>query len=155
MTFEARDNAAKVVPARLRVNQAGPIKPTKSQRTRRSTSCQTSKWDQQWGLFRTTRSPTPSAHSHDATRKQLTAEFAQFSKELEDKDNSNTMKKSPSAPTLVEKRSPRKRAPKFAGCALLNPELLQRHAISVDNPGYNPYQVEINNSNAIYYSRPN
>lgn len=146
MTFEARDNAAKVGPARLRQNQTASLKQTKDNRSRRSTYCQqTSKWDQQPGLFRTNRSPSPSPR--DAARMQLTAGFIQFSKGLNEKESSHLIKKSPSAPTLVEKKSPKPRSPKFAGRALLDkPDLLQRHAVSVDNPGYNPdHQVKLIN----------
>ncbi|XP_054016641.1 uncharacterized protein LOC128897031 isoform X2 [Hylaeus anthracinus] len=139
MTFEARDNAAKVVPARFRFNQPSTIKSIRNQRNRRSISSQTTKWDHQLGVFRMNRSPSPSLH--EVLRKQLTAEFMQFSKEMKEKQAGHSIKKSPSAPTLVDKRSPRKRSPKYAGCALLNPELLQRHALSVDNPSYNVHQV--------------
>ncbi|XP_076680199.1 uncharacterized protein LOC143375197 [Andrena cerasifolii] len=138
MTFEARDNAAKVVPARFRFPQASTIKNIRNQRNRRSTSSQTTKWDHQLGVFRVNRSPSPSAH--EASRKQLTAEFMQFSKDLNAKEAAHSIKKSPSAPTLIDKKSPRKRTPKYTGCALLNPELLQRHALSVDNPSYSPHQ---------------
>lgn len=141
MTFEARDNAAKVVPARFRFNQTSTIKNTRNQRNRRSTSSQTTKWDHQLGVFKVNRSPSPSIH--EVSRKQLTAEFMQFSKELNEKQAGHSIKKSPSAPTLIEKKSPRKRTSKYAGCALLNPELLQRHALSVDNPSYSPHQVLI------------
>ncbi|KMQ87413.1 transmembrane protein 200a [Lasius niger] len=139
MTFEARDSAAKVVPARYRFNQASTLKGSKSQRNRRSTSSQTTKWDHQLGLFRVNRSPSPS--THEVSRKQLTAEFMQFSKDLREKGVAHSIKKSPSAPTLVDKKSPRRRSPKYAGCSLLNPELLQRHALSVDNPSYSPHQI--------------
>lgn len=140
MTFEARDSAAKVVPARFRFNQASTLnKSSKSQRSRRSTSSQTTKWDHQLGLFRVNRSPSPS--THEVSRKQLTAEFMQFSKDLREKSVARSIKKSPSAPTLIDKKSPRRRSPKYAGCSLLNPELLQRHALSVDNPSYSPHQV--------------
>ncbi|XP_074094825.1 uncharacterized protein LOC141524714 [Cotesia typhae] len=143
MTFEARDSAAKVVPARYRFNQnsSSSIKYSRNQRPRRSTSCQTTRWDHHMGLFREKRSPSPSVH--DIARKQLTAEFLRFSKNLYDKDKpSHPLKKSPSAPSLVMKKSPSKRkASKFSGCALLNPELLQRHALSVDNPQYSPPRV--------------
>ncbi|XP_015602998.1 uncharacterized protein LOC107271469 isoform X2 [Cephus cinctus] len=135
MTFEARDSAAKVVPARFRFNQNTPIKTAKSQRSRRSTSCQTSRWDHQLGLFRVNRSPSPSLH--DSSRKQLTVDLMKFSRNLHDKRTSHPIKKSPSAPSLIEKRSPRRRAPKYSGCALLNPKLLQR-PLSVDHPGYSP-----------------
>ncbi|XP_071651091.1 uncharacterized protein [Temnothorax longispinosus] len=139
MTFEARDSAAKVVPARYRFNQASTLRSSKSQRNRRSTSSQTTKWDHQLGLFRVNRSPSPS--THEVSRKQLTAEFMQFSKDLREKGVAHSIKKSPSAPTLVDKKSPRRRSPKYAGCSLLNPELLQRHALSVDNPSYSPHQI--------------
>ncbi|XP_039306267.1 uncharacterized protein LOC105205243 isoform X2 [Solenopsis invicta] len=139
MTFEARDNAAKVVPARYRFNQGSTVRGSKIQRNRRSTSSQTTKWDHQLGLFRVNRSPSPS--THEVSRKQLTAEFMQFSKNLQEKGVAHSIKKSPSAPTLIDKKSPRRRSPKYAGCSLLNPELLQRHALSVDNPSYSPHQV--------------
>ncbi|XP_036143941.1 uncharacterized protein LOC105834335 isoform X2 [Monomorium pharaonis] len=139
MTFEARDSAAKVVPARYRYNQASTLRSSKSQRNRRSTSSQTTKWDHQLGLFRVNRSPSPS--THEVSRKQLTAEFLQFSKDLQEKAVAHSIKKSPSAPTLIDKKSPRRRSPKYAGCSLLNPELLQRHALSVDNPSYSPHQI--------------
>lgn len=144
MTFEARDSAAKVMPARFRLNQSSTLKNPKNQRNRKSTYSQTSKWDHQLGLFRTNRSPSPSLR--DSSRRQQKAEFLQFSKILENKGIAGPMKKSPSAPTLADKKSPsrRTRSPRFAtagGCALLNPELLKRHAVSVDNPGYSPQQV--------------
>ncbi|XP_051170693.1 uncharacterized protein LOC127287669 isoform X2 [Leptopilina boulardi] len=144
MTFEARDSAAKVGPARLRLNQTSSIKQTtKSQRNiNKSIPCQTSKWDQQPGLFR-----TPSPSSQDATKKQFTTSggVIEFSNNSNNNENSHTIiKKSPSAPTLVEKKSPRQRAPKFSGCALLNPELLQRYAASVDNPTYNSQTMKEN-----------
>ncbi|XP_032688972.1 uncharacterized protein LOC116852577 isoform X2 [Odontomachus brunneus] len=139
MTFEARDSAAKVVPARFRFSQTSTLKSSKSQRNRRSTSSQTTKWDHQLGLFRVNRSPSPS--THEVSRKQLTAEFMQFSKDLKEKGVAHAIKKSPSAPTLIDKKSPRRKSPKYAACSLLNPELLQRHALSVDNPSYSPHQI--------------
>lgn len=137
MTFEARDSAAKVVPARFRFNQGSTLK-NRNQRSRRSTSSQTTKWDHQFGLFRVNRTPSPSAQ--EIYRKQLTAEFLRFSKNLQDKGlPTNPIKKSPSAPSLVTKKSPASRkTAKYAGCALLNPELLPRQALSVHNPGYSP-----------------
>ncbi|XP_015112282.1 uncharacterized protein LOC107037957 [Diachasma alloeum] len=141
MTFEARDSAAKVVPARFRFNQGSTLKYARHQRPRRSTSSQTTKWDHQLGLFRVNRTPSPS--THEISRKALTAEFVRFSKNLGDKGvPEHPIKKSPSAPSLVMKKSPsRRKTSKFAACALLNPELLQRHAVSVDNPGYSPPRV--------------
>lgn len=152
MTFEARDSAAKVVPARFRFNQNTPCKSTKQQRSRRSTSCQTSRWDHQLGLFRVHRSPSPS--THEVSRKQLTAELMEFSKNLKEKNGLQPMKKSPSAPNLVFKNSPRKvktsSSNRYAGCALLNAELLKRHAISVDNAGYNP---QISSRESLDYNK--
>ncbi|XP_011313019.1 uncharacterized protein [Fopius arisanus] len=141
MTFEARDSAAKVVPARFRFNQSSTLKYARCQRPRRSTSSQTTKWDHQLGLFRINKTPSPNAH--DISRKALTAEFVKFSRNLGEKGvPEHPIKKSPSAPSLVMKKSPsRRKTSKFAGCALLNPELLQRHAVSVDNPGYSPPRV--------------
>lgn len=141
MTFEARDSAAKVVPARFRFNQHSTLKYARHQRPRRSTSSQTTKWDHQLGLFRINRTPSPNAH--EISRKQLTAEFLRFSRHLYDKGvPTHPIKKSPSAPSLAIKKSPTiRKASKFAGCALLNPELLQRHALSVDNPRYSPPRV--------------
>ncbi|XP_015178272.1 PREDICTED: uncharacterized protein LOC107067351 isoform X2 [Polistes dominula] len=140
MTFEARDSAAKVVPARFRFNQS-TLKGAKTQRNRRSTSCQTTnnKWDHQYGLFRINRSLSPSAQ--EISRRQLKAELVRFSRELQEKSLSHTIKKSPSAPILIDKKSPRRETPQYAGCAFLNPQLLQRHALSVDNPAYSPPQI--------------
>ena len=138
MTFEARDSAAKVVPARFRFNQGSTLK-SRNQRSRRSTSSQTTKWDHQFGLFRVNKTPSPNAQ--EIYRKQMTAEFLRFSKNLHEKGVPATpIKKSPSAPSLVTKSrsSSVRKAPKYAGCAFLNPELLARHAVSVDNPGYSP-----------------
>ncbi|XP_034948412.1 uncharacterized protein [Chelonus insularis] len=140
MTFEARDSAAKVVPARFRFNQNSTLKHTRSQRPRRSTSSQTSKWDHQLGLFRVNRTPSPG--THEISRKQLTAEFLRFSRNLHEKGvPTHPIKKSPSAPSLAIKKSPSRRKSKLTSCALLNPELLQRHALSVDNPRYSPPKV--------------
>ncbi|KAI4480015.1 hypothetical protein M0802_014292 [Mischocyttarus mexicanus] len=140
MTFEARDSAAKVVPARFRFNQS-TLKNVKTQRNRRSTSCQTTnnKWDHQYGLFRINRSLSPNAQ--EISRRQLKAELVRFSRELQEKSLSHTIKKSPSAPILIDKKSPRREVPQYSGCALLNPQLLQRHALSVDNPAYSPPQI--------------
>lgn len=147
MTFEARDSAAKVVPARFRFSQGSTLKYARNQRPRRSTSSQTSKWDHQLGLFRINKTPSPNAY--EISRKQLTAEFLRFSKNLNEKNNPqiNTIKKSPSAPSLVTKKSPlKKKQTKYSGCSLLNPELLKRHALSVDNPGYSPTKSRDNNN---------
>ncbi|XP_023247616.1 uncharacterized protein LOC106639028 [Copidosoma floridanum] len=161
MTFEARNSAAKVMPARFRFNNAQQTQSVKTgaknhQRSRKSTSSQTSKWDHQLGLFRTNRSPSPSLRESSRRRQLLTAEFVQFSKALEDRGVTRPIKRSPSAPVLdAHKKSPTRlgtargarQSGRYAGsstagrCALLNPELLKRHAISVDNPGYSPHQV--------------
>lgn len=179
MTFEARDSASKVVPARLkyaaahghRLYKPSPAVSSKlhsSMRSdsRRSTSCQT-KWEQQQGLYRT--GPGSPCASEILNRRALTAAFIQFSKNLQqagiDKAHQTSpISKSPSAPNLAENQkppmpsnlspfmkpqiSPRQRRkcsrnslhPVGSGCTLLNPHaLLQRQALSMDNPDYNPY----------------
>lgn len=176
MTFEARDSAAKVVPARLKYSathhhrQSKPS-PAVSNKlhsslrsdSRRSTSCQT-KWEQ--GVFRVGQT-SPSA-SEVMNRRALTLAFVQFSKNLQqagiERAGQSGLSKSPSAPNLAENPrpintnispflnkphiSPRQRQkrsrnslhPVGSGCTLLNPHaLLQRQALSMDNPDYNPY----------------
>lgn len=139
MTFEARDNAAKVVPARHRLAQGSTIRQSTKTRGGRKTASQKQKWDQQVGLFLVNRSPSPNFPAD----RPLTAELLKFSKTLdESKKISPALKRSPSAPILAEKKSPlKKRTEKPEGCSLLNPTMLKRHAMSVDNPSYNPQQV--------------
>lgn len=72
MTFEARDSAAKVMPARLKVTP-GAVRQAAAA-ARRCASSQTHRWENQLGVFKS--SPTPS------DRRALTAAFMQFSKNL-------------------------------------------------------------------------
>jgi hypothetical protein len=201
MTFEARDSAAKVVPARFKFNntiKASPLsKKQMSERSesRRSTSCQT-KWDNNMGLFRVSSNkggsvrcdiggPSPCS-SEVMNRRALTAAFVQFSRALQNRQPSTDsgssrlcaqpitdgITKSPSAPNLSADNSPHSGNqiqtlikpqtvnpspksglrisrnslhPTGGGCALLSPYLLQRQALSMDNPAYGP---------CCYYSPP-
>ncbi|KAF6202934.1 hypothetical protein GE061_003341 [Apolygus lucorum] len=132
MTFEARDSAAKVVPTpRTRQLSSYPAR-NKSARmqssmrsgdSRRSTSCQT-KWEG--------RVPSPLG-SDQASRRALTMAFVQFSRDLGSRPCVQ-MGKSPSAPDLAA--PPPVCRPQQS---LLSPHyLLQRQALSVDNPDYRP-----------------
>ncbi|XP_049779665.1 uncharacterized protein LOC126176550 [Schistocerca cancellata] len=193
MTFEARDSAAKVVPARLKVTgsaRAGGQSPqpgahahqaalaagkqgsyrSDAGSARRSASCQT-RWDNR---------PSPSC-TDVLSRRALTAAFVQFSRALhqrqisvESSSSSHSrhgrgggspgappLPKSPSAPNLQLDTSPllllrnavaagAGRQPALAkparltqsarahrlhpASALLSPYLLQRQALSMDNP---------------------
>ncbi|XP_053664261.1 uncharacterized protein LOC128713427 [Anopheles marshallii] len=88
MTFEARDSAAKVVPARFKMNAQGSARnPSRSNNSRRSTGVsngptaimgsQTARWEQHLGVFRT--SP---ATEKVPDRQALTAALVHFSKAL-------------------------------------------------------------------------
>ncbi|XP_050073955.1 uncharacterized protein LOC126561696 [Anopheles maculipalpis] len=88
MTFEARDSAAKVVPARFKMNAQGSARnPSRNNNSRRSTGVsngptammgsQTARWEQHLGVFRT--SP---ATEQVPDRKALTAALVHFSKAL-------------------------------------------------------------------------
>ncbi|GLV43878.1 uncharacterized protein CBL_11542 [Carabus blaptoides fortunei] len=151
MTFEARDSAAKVVPARFKLNaQAAPT--PGSYPAHRTAGSQTAMSQ----LQRSQRHNTAPLHNRAA----LTQAFVQFSRglaslEAKRKSVSSTasgkMVRSPSAPDLNMGRgtnlencspnltskggvkpSPRTSRKTFAAGALLNPGLLHRHALSVD-----------------------
>lgn len=122
----------------------------------------TSKWGDPTAVYR---APTGSPAANDAIdRRALTAAFIQFSKTLHQTNQpvQATLSKSPSAPNLAEnklltpsvspflkshvspqqrqKRSRNSLRPSGSGCTLLNPHaLLQRQALSMDNPDYSPY----------------
>ncbi|KAH8319297.1 hypothetical protein KR067_003212, partial [Drosophila pandora] len=109
MTFEARDSAAKVVPARLRAGGGGSNKnhsrsnqgSSASQRRGMGAQYQSSRWDQHFGVFRSSpgdahQQPQANcisaahAHSHSHSqqpfdREALTAELIKFSKSLRDR----------------------------------------------------------------------
>ncbi|XP_016933122.4 histone-lysine N-methyltransferase SETD1A isoform X2 [Drosophila suzukii] len=106
MTFEARDSAAKVVPARLRAGGGGSSKnPSRSnqgssasQRRGMGAQYQSSRWDQHFGVFRSSpgdphqqpqtaciSATHPHPHSHPQQpfdREALTAELVKFSRSL-------------------------------------------------------------------------
>ncbi|XP_017066467.1 uncharacterized protein LOC108104740 isoform X2 [Drosophila eugracilis] len=106
MTFEARDSAAKVVPARLRAGGGGSSKnPSRSnqgssasQRRGMGAQYQSSRWDQHFGVFRSSpgdphqqpqtaciSATHPHPHSHSQQpfdREALTAELVKFSRSL-------------------------------------------------------------------------
>ncbi|XP_035788368.1 uncharacterized protein LOC118464809 isoform X2 [Anopheles albimanus] len=88
MTFEARDSAAKVVPARFKLSSQSNRNPSRQNTSRRSTvgngtgpglitAAQTARWEQHLGVFRT--SP---ATEQVPDRKALTAALVHFSKAL-------------------------------------------------------------------------
>ncbi|XP_030386255.1 uncharacterized protein LOC115633050 [Scaptodrosophila lebanonensis] len=99
MTFEARDSAAKVVPARLRGAAAGNNKTNSrsnqgssaSQRRGMGAQYQSSRWDQQFGVFRSSPGDAhqqqhpggaSGPHQQPFDREALTAELVKFSKSL-------------------------------------------------------------------------
>ncbi|XP_054734596.1 uncharacterized protein LOC129242061 [Anastrepha obliqua] len=90
MTFEARDSAAKVVPARFRPGAGGSKSTVRSnqssatsQRRAIGIQLQTTRWDQQFGVFRTSPAePPPQATPQPFDREALTAELIKFSKSL-------------------------------------------------------------------------
>ncbi|XP_056633705.1 uncharacterized protein LOC130898996 [Diorhabda carinulata] len=158
MTFEARDSAAKVVPARFKLSTTGPPSVCgHGSCSSRHSSLKTSAVQVQ--------TMTQHPYTHQSTsstdRRALTQSFLHFSRglALETQQNKNLLKlpqgsinRSPSAPDLVLERteqppSPHIRTPvpqksntkpkTFAACALLNPGLLQRHALSVDETAGN------------------
>ncbi|XP_017773420.1 PREDICTED: uncharacterized protein LOC108560403 isoform X2 [Nicrophorus vespilloides] len=151
MTFEARDSAGKVVPARLKTGSG--------------IQCTVHRQGEQHSTLGSLRTqvgvlsgvaPIPIKISAD--RHAVTQSFMQFSKGLviegwkqNDllKVSQNSISKSPSAPDLIdphinEKKSPpphphRERRKAYrghriigTGCNVLNPSLLHRHALSVD-----------------------
>lgn len=138
----------------------------RSESGRRNTGSISRQWDQQPALRVGSGSPMA---TDAMSRRALTAAFIQFSRNLQkaeiDRGFSQTgLSKSPSAPNLAEntkpvlrvtspflnkpyisprikqKRSRNSLHPSNGGCTLLSPHaLLQRQALSVDNPDYNPY----------------
>ncbi|RZC40717.1 uncharacterized protein BDFB_013539 [Asbolus verrucosus] len=175
MTFEARDSAAKVVPARLKLSTNGPP----SSGSYGGHSGHTHGAYSGHGSLRTSGSQTGSvlqpSHVHGRTttdRRALTESFMNFSRGLALRSqNKSSLKipqvkacgsinKSPSAPSLIlehctasqEQSSPilsrygTEKASKssrrtLASCALLNPSLLHRHALSVDETAAATYRL--------------
>lgn len=155
MTFEARDSAAKVVPARFKLSGSGPPSGNSCPYTTHTNRSAHSS-------LRTSGSQTTNLqyqytnHLHSPTdRHALTQSFMQFSRglvvETQPKSTSpqGSVSKSPSAPNLVVEHENEEASVAgaknstqdalttrsnrtFAACALLNPSLLHRHALSVD-----------------------
>lgn len=165
MTFEARDSAAKVVPTRLKHSASHAhrhSKPSPAVSSKLHASMRVApKWEQT-SLYRAA-GGSPGV-GEALNRRALTAAFIQFSRDLQQAGPAqSTLSKSPSAPNLADTKllltpsvspflkshvSPQQRQrrsrnslrPSGSGCALLNPHsLLQRQALSMDNPDYNPY----------------
>ncbi|KAG8260301.1 hypothetical protein J6590_100009, partial [Homalodisca vitripennis] len=169
MTFEARDSAAKVVPTRLKYSTTHPhrhskLSPAVSSKLHSSVRTDSRRSTTKWEQTAVFRAPAVSPAASEAlNRRALTAAFIQFSKNLQQAGPMQpAISKSPSAPNLAEAKlptptvspflkshvSPRQRQkrsrnslhPSDSGCTLLNPHaLLQRQALSMDNPDYNPY----------------
>ncbi|KAJ8964426.1 hypothetical protein NQ314_004917 [Rhamnusium bicolor] len=149
MTFEARDSAAKVVPARFKLSTTGPP----------STVCAAHVGYSRHGSLRTSGSQTGTtvqhthqhSHCHSSTtdRRAITQSFMHFSRglALETQRNKKFAQSSTersrsteqSSPTLNRKtvNKPDTKPKTFAACALLNPGLLHRHALSVDETAGN------------------
>ncbi|XP_074032945.1 uncharacterized protein [Leptinotarsa decemlineata] len=160
MTFEARDSAAKVVPARFKLSTTVPP-PNACQHVSHGT------YSRHSSLKTAGSQTTQYAHCHSSTadRRAMTQSFMHFSrglvleaqpKKISLKVPQGSINRSPSAPDLILERSgvevptntpvsnltpiPVKSTTKprtFAACALLNPGLLHRHALSVDETGGN------------------
>nr|CAH7713250.1 unnamed protein product [Callosobruchus chinensis] len=180
MTFEARDSAAKVVPARFKASTMG----APSSQCPHVAHGPGAAPGSRHGSLKTAGSQTAAAavltahaHAHcrteagHADRRALTQSFLHFSRGLNameaGKRKTSSLKvpqfqgainRSPSAPDLVLQRScsndhssatpspslnrtpnnkPSSKTRTFAACALLNPGLLHRHALSVDETAGN------------------
>ncbi|XP_018803797.1 PREDICTED: uncharacterized protein LOC108978126 [Bactrocera latifrons] len=139
MTFEARDSAAKVVPARFRAGATGSKTTVRSnqssatsQRRAVGIQLQSSRWDQQFGVFRTSPAePPPQTTPQPFDRDALTAELVKFSKSL----SSGRQVKS-RAPRISNSLVQRNTRENGAPCALLQPpgtNKLYWHAASFDD----------------------
>ncbi|XP_060535310.1 uncharacterized protein LOC132707461 [Cylas formicarius] len=153
MTFEARDSAAKVVPARLKVSMTGPPAAA-GLRTRNGHGSLRTAASQTAANFLPATSSSkrypPAGGPALADRHALKQSFVHFSRGLaleptpqarRSRDSlkvqQGSINRSPSAPDLKEHEGPPQAAPQssrqtLAACALLNPGLLHRHAVSVD-----------------------
>ncbi|CAH0546422.1 unnamed protein product [Brassicogethes aeneus] len=181
MTFEARDSAAKVVPARFKLSTTGPPHHAPDVCTRgvgsfsAHNSLRTS-GSQTAGVGTAHPHPHPHGHGHcprTSDRRALTQSFMQFSRGLTANQTQannmlkvppqNSINKSPSAPDLVTEyaRAANDQSPTsarrmttankqqiggksrrtLAACALLNPGMLHRHAVSVDEAASAGYRL--------------
>ncbi|ERL87370.1 hypothetical protein D910_04765 [Dendroctonus ponderosae] len=133
MTFEARDSAAKVVPARLKLSTTGPPSGTCAHNAAvrnghgslRTAGSQTAV-ARGSGL----KNPFQSSINRSPSAPDLVLQPASSSKEASPTSSSHPVAhKSP----IAGRQSRRT----FAACALLNPGLLHRQALSVDETGGN------------------
>ena len=151
MTFEARDSAAKIVPARFR--KSFPEKPPiKQENTRTRHSSVQTKWDSQ-GIYE----GQCIQNGREISRQALTSAFIKFSKTLQTSVDSSVeyydqrgggqpLVKCPSAPSLVpdvlqDKKVVGMEAPRILRVCAPRPQVrrlstnvLPRQTMSVDNP---------------------
>ncbi|XP_036228131.2 uncharacterized protein [Bactrocera oleae] len=139
MTFEARDSAAKVVPARFRAGAGGSKTTVRSnqssatsQRRAIGIQLQSSRWDQQFGVFRTSPAePPPQATPQPFDRDALTAELVKFSKSLS--SGRQLKSRGPRISNSLVQRNTRENG---GPCALLQPPATNKlywHAASFDD----------------------
>ncbi|XP_029406149.2 uncharacterized protein LOC105226512 isoform X2 [Bactrocera dorsalis] len=139
MTFEARDSAAKVVPARFRAGASGSKTTVRSnqssatsQRRAVGIQLQSSRWDQQFGVFRTSPAePPPQNTPQPFDRDALTAELVKFSKSLS--SGRQVKSRGPRISNSLVQRNTRENG---GPCALLQPpgtNKLYWHAASFDD----------------------
>ncbi|XP_050336190.1 uncharacterized protein LOC126763054 isoform X2 [Bactrocera neohumeralis] len=139
MTFEARDSAAKVVPARFRAGASGSKTTVRSnqssatsQRRAVGIQLQSSRWDQQFGVFRTSPAePPPQTTPQPFDRDALTAELVKFSKSLS--SGRQVKSRGPRISNSLVQRNTRENG---GPCALLQPpgtNKLYWHAASFDD----------------------
>ncbi|XP_020716252.1 uncharacterized protein LOC101458291 isoform X2 [Ceratitis capitata] len=139
MTFEARDSAGKVVPARFRAGAGGSKSTVRSnqssatsQRRAIGIQLQSSRWDQQFGVFRTSPAePPPKATPQPFDRDALTAELIKFSKSLSSGRQVKT--RGPRISNSLVQRNTRENG---GPCALLQPPSTNKlywHAASFDD----------------------
>lgn len=156
MTFEQRDNAAKVIPNRLHLNSAHGHSMNRHNKPSPGT--------RQPLREGSGRRHTPSGHVIDPleefTRRDLTADFIQFSRNLQQVNieknfAQQVMTRCPSAPNLAatpdlfpsKASSPRhtklsrNSLHPLIGQPFLSPHILHRQALSVDNPEYYPHNI--------------
>lgn len=156
MTFEQRDNAAKVIPNRLHLNSAHGHSVNRHNKP--------SPGSRQPLREGSGRRHTPSCHAiepmEDFSRRDLTADFIQFSRNLQqvsiEKSLSQVITRCPSAPNLAVSPdlfpSSKTSSPKHTklsrnslhpliGQSYLSPHVLHRQALSVDNPEYYPHNI--------------
>lgn len=154
MTFEARDSAAKIVPARFRKSFPDKLPLKDEEPGIRHTSAQT-KWETQ-GVY-SMQGSSKHDDNKEINRKAMTSAFIKFSKTLQTSVDSSTeyydqkggqqLIKCPSAPSLVreflqeDKKQAGMEAPRILRVCAPRPQVrrlstnvLTRQTMSVDNP---------------------